>query len=369
MRKVDEVGAGTPIAHQVLIPALVQLGLALKDIAQGGTWSGHASGITEAEHGAFTGAIRQAGVRNGWFTEENVRHALGSIAHMLREDVLREWLAGYPELERTPQQPRNVGLVLAGNLPLVGFHDVLCVLVSGNRATVKYSAQDNVLLPDVLELLERLLPEVRQWVRTAEGKLGAVDAVIATGSNNTARYFAHYFKEVPHIIRRNRVGLAVLDGSETDAELAALGEDVFRYFGLGCRNVSKLYIPQDFDLDRLFGALYPWKGIVDHNKYANNYDYNKAVWLLERVDLIENGFLLLKEDTALASPVASLFYERYADPAEVAKVLRERKDEIQCVVGHGHLPFGTSQTPGPGDYADGVDTLRFLIGIAQGSNS
>jgi hypothetical protein len=279
---------------------------------------------------------------------------------MLQPASLAAWTDGYPLLAQ-PREPRTVGIIMAGNIPFVGFQDLLCVLLSGHVARVKPSSDDAGLTPSLVEVLRLLAPDLAEGITVTPGKLGEVDAVIATGSNNTARYFEHYFGHLPLIVRKGRTSVAVLDGTETEAELAALGEDIFRYFGLGCRNVSKVYIPQDFDLDRLFGAIFPWKGIVDHGKYGNNYDYNKAIWLMERVPMLENGFVILKEDAAIASPVAALYYERYTNRSVVEAVLTEKAGAIQCVVGHGHVPFGEGQCPGPGEYADGVDTLVFLL--------
>ncbi|MFT3885745.1 MAG: acyl-CoA reductase [Flavobacteriales bacterium] len=323
-------------------------------------WPGHACGLTQAEYDAFDAVVRGAHVRNGWYTEANVRHALGALADMLVPFALAQWTTAYPALVDA-RTPRTVGIIMAANIPLVGFHDLLCVLLSGHVARVKPGSDDAGLIPAVVELLHLLAPDLAACVVVTSGKLGGVDAVIATGSNNTARYFEHYFGHLPRIVRKGRTSVALLDGTETEAELAALGEDVFRYFGLGCRNVSKVFIPQDFDLDRLFGAFFPWKDIINHGKYANNYDYNKAIWLMERVPIVENGFLLLKEDAAIASPVAALYYERIADRAEAEKAISKNAGAIQCVVGHGHVPFGRSQCPGPAEYADGVDTLAFLL--------
>lgn len=341
------------------LSAFVQLGKVFRHLATGAPWSGHGLGITLEEQAVFERAITQAGLQNGWFTEGNVRHMLGALGAMLRSDDLEAWAGRRSE----PPSAKRVGIIMAGNIPLVGFHDLLCTVVAGHVAVVKPSAQDTVLVRATVDLLLRLAPGLEPQLKWVEGKLGKVDALIATGSNNTARYFEHYFGHLPRLIRKGRVSVAVLDGSETEDELQALGEDVFRYFGLGCRNVSKLFVPQDFNLDRLFGAVYGWRDIVNHNKYGNNYDYNKAVWLLERVPLIENGFLLLRESTALASPVASLHYERYSDVASVMQQLEQEKDNVQCVIGHGHLPFGSSQEPSVTDYADGVDTMAFLAGL------
>jgi hypothetical protein len=249
---------------------------------------------------------------------------------------------------------------MAGNIPMVGFHDLLCVLVSGNKAVVKYSSDDDRLLPGVLSMLFLFAPELSGRVEVKPDRIGDVDAVIATGSNNSARYFEHYFGHLPRIIRKNRNAVAILTGDESEDELKGIGEDIFRYFGLGCRNVSKLYLHKDFDLDRFFGAVYDWHPIGDHSKYANNYDYHKALWLMDGADLVENGFLLLKEDKLLSSPVASLYYERFGDTEQLGYQLKALDQEIQCIVGHGHIPFGKAQQPRIADYADGVDTMKFL---------
>ncbi len=343
--------------------ALVQLGEVMAALGSGGTWPGHSVGLGEAEYHALDAAIARAHVQNGWATEENVRHAFGAWGRVLDRTQLLAWTKAYPGLAQQPQPPRTVGLVLAGNIPLVGLHDVLCVWLSGHKARVKCSSQETELVPLLMEVLDHFHPGTRDQVQFTSGKLGDVDAVIATGSNNTARYFEHYFGHLPRIVRRNRVSVAVLDGSETDVELAGLAEDVFRYFGLGCRNVSKVHVPMDFDLDKLFKAFFPWKDIVHHKKYGNNYDYTRALWMLDRIDFLENGFVLLRNETKLASPVAALHYERYEDLASVERALSEEEASIQCIVGHGHVPFGTAQSPGLADYADGADTLAFLLGL------
>ena len=342
--------------------AFEQLGHALGIFAVKAPWPGHSSGLTEDEHTAFEVALTQAHIRNGWFTEEQVRHAAKGLSHMLAEEAMKTWLGRYPGLEQ-PHPSKTIGIIMAGNVPFVGFHDLMCVLLSGNRAKVKTASDDAGLTPALIALLSHFAPDLADQVELTPGKLGDVDAIIATGSNNTARYFEHYFGKLPRIVRKGRTSVAVLDGTETEAELTVLGEDVFRYFGLGCRNVGKLFIPKDFDLDRLFGAFFKWKEIVNHNKYANNYDYNRAVWMLDRAPIMENGFLVMKEEHALNSPVAALYYERYSDAPAVEARLKEEEENLQCIVGHGHLPFGAGQFPGPGDYADNVDTLEFLLGL------
>lgn len=346
------------------INAMEQLGHALGVFSVKAPWPGHSCGLTESEHRAFEQALLAAHARNGWFTEANVRHAVKALSAMLAGPALEAWLDSYPALGEE-RASGTVGIIMAGNVPFVGFHDLLCVLLSGHRAKVRTASGDAGLTPALIDLLGHLAPELASQAELVTGKLGEVDAVIATGSNNTGRYFEHYFGHLPRIVRKGRTSVAVLDGSETEAELAALGEDVFRYFGLGCRNVGKVFVPADFNLDRLFGAFYGWKDIIHHHKYANNYDYNRAVWLLDRAAIVENGFLIMKEEQALHSPVAALYYERYTDAAAVEERLHGIGAELQCVAGHGHLPFGAGQFPGPGDYADNVDTLEFLLGLGH----
>lgn len=349
------------IALDQRVAALAQLGRVLTAVGQGGDWPGHATGVTAEEYAALDSAVRTASGHNGWATEDNVRYACRAWGTVLTPESLEDWLVAYRSQLEAAREVRTVGLVLAGNVPLVGLHDVLCTWLSGHSAVVKCSSQEPRLIPALLRVLEDLAPGTGARVRFAEERLGEVDAVIATGSNNTARYFEHYFGHLPRIVRRSRTSVAVLDGTETDAEMAALGEDVFRYFGLGCRNVAKLYVPERFDPDRFFRAVLPWAHVAQHNKYGNNYDYTRAIWLLDQTTFLDNGFVLLKEDTALASPMATVFYERYSDIEQVGRALHAQADRIQCVVGHGHLPFGTAQTPALGDYADGADTLDFLL--------
>lgn len=345
------------------VAALAQLGTILGLLGRSENWPGHSCGLNEAEYEELNRAIALAHQQNNWFTETNVRHALGAWAVALSGPALRDWLNNYPDLGRPQKRQCTVGLVLAGNLPLVGWHDVLCVLLSGYKAKIKCSSQDQVLLPALITALDRLLPGSADVLEVPQGKLDKIDAVIATGSNNTSRYFEYYFKHIPRIVRKSRTSVAILDGKETTEELTALGEDIFRYFGMGCRNVSKLYLPSDYDLDRVFNAIFPWKDIVNHNKYANNYDYQRALWMLDQVAILENGFVLLKEDTALASPIGAIYYEHYQDLSTVEEQIAEQVDQIQCVVGHGHVPFGQSQFPALNDYADGADTMEFLLDL------
>ncbi|MBK9759058.1 MAG: acyl-CoA reductase [Flavobacteriales bacterium] len=349
------------------ISAFVQLGKLFGLFGAKAPWPGHSCGLNEGEFAKFDSAVESAKHRNAWFIEENVRHALIELSGMLEPNALRSWLSSYdlqPAKAGIPGHQRTVGLITAGNIPFVGFHDLLCVLLSGHRVRIKISSDDAGLTEAAINVIRLIAPDLGKRITVADRKLGEVDAVIATGSTNTARHFEHYFGQLPRIIRKNRTSVALLDGTESEEELLALGEDLFRYFGLGCRNVSKLYLPRDFDLDRIFKAIFPWKEIGNHHKWANNYEYHKAIWLMDRVPLIENGFVLFREDSSLHSPLGSIYYERFDDRATVETELATHAEQLQCIVGHGHLPFGSAQCPGPQDYADGVDTMKFLLGLA-----
>jgi hypothetical protein len=304
---------------------------------------------------------------NGWFTKENVLFSMEQWATALTRENLQKWLSAYSFEQVTP---KTVGVIMAGNIPLVGFHDFISVLISGHKVLVKQSSNDKLLLPVIVDYLIAIAPEWEEKIeilpdsKDGASKMTNFDAVIATGSNNTARYFEYYFSGKPSIIRKNRNSVAVLTGNETSGELSALAEDIFRYYGLGCRNVSKLYVPKNYNFNAFFEAIYDWNPIVNQAKYANNYDYNKAVYLMSLYKLLENGFLILKEDTSLSSPIATLFYERYGDLEELKEELSSRREEIQCVVGKNisneEVAFGQTQQPNLWDYADNVDTLEFL---------
>jgi hypothetical protein len=309
----------------------------------------------------FQAAKGMSTIENPWFTEANIQEALTGLAYMLRPEALKEWLEQYNLGHR--YTGKTVGMVLAGNIPMVGFHDIFTTCLAGHKALVKTSSQDRRLLPFVFKAFNDALGAEVFEIEWTEGKLQNMDAVIATGSNNTSRYFEYYFKKYPHIIRKNRSSVAILTGDETDEELKELGRDIFSYFGMGCRNVSKLYFKNDFDLDRFFEAIYDYNDIINHHKYANNYDYYRALWMMNREDLLENGFLVLRPSEAIASPIATLFYERFTDETALRNTLKERAEEIQCVVSKKDVPFGQSQSPELWDYADGVDTAEFLLGV------
>ena len=313
----------------------------------------------------FNDIFDKAEQQNSWFTRANVIFAFKSWSEALSENNVQQWLSQY-QLPQTTS-PKKILIIMAGNLPLVGFHDLLCVLVAGHKAIVKLSSDDGVLLPYLITQIRTSAPEWAEAVTFTDDKVTEYDAVIATGSDNTARYFEYYFGKKPHIIRKNRHSVAVLTGEETPEELQDLGKDIFLYYGLGCRSVSKLFVPQGYDFDLLFQAIYPYKDIIEEQKYANNYDYNKAVYLMSLYKLLENGFLLLKEDEHYGSPIATLFYEYYTNKEVLKKKLATDREKIQCVVGHnfidGEIPFGQTQTPKLWDYADGVNTLTFLLNL------
>ncbi len=312
----------------------------------------------------FKHQIKIAKEHNGWFKEDNILFAIEGWIKSLTKENLENWLSSYNFEDVSPKQ---VAIIMAGNIPLVGFHDLLCVLLSGHSVLVKQSSNDKQLLPFLGKYLEYTEPNFKGKIKFTEKKLDSFDAVIATGSNNTARYFEYYFKNKPSIIRKNRNSVAILTGNETSEQLEALSEDMFRYYGLGCRNVSKMFIPKDYNFEGFFKAMYKWKDIIHENKYANNYDYNKAVYLMSEFDMLENGFLMIKEDQSYASPIATLFYEYYEN-IETLKIKTETDhDLIQCIVADGftdtEVPFGKTQKPELYDYADNIDTIAFLLKI------
>lgn len=341
--------------HRQTIIAFVKLGTFLREFCNN---SSSESSWSEK----FKEAIILAGHKNGWFTDENIRYALRQWSKLLTEEQLSKWLSNY---DISQSQPKTVALIMAGNIPLVGFHDFLAVLLTGHAALIKSSTNDPVLLPCIANYLKAVAPHLNTKIQFQKERLDNFDSVIATGSNNTARYFEYYFGKVPHIIRKNRNSVAVLSGKESHNQLAALGEDIFRYYGLGCRSVSKLYVPQEYDFDILFKAVYSFHQIIEQRKYSNNYDYNKAVYLMSEFKILDNGFLMLKEDISYASPIASLFYEKYDSLVDLKQQLVTEAEKIQCVVGSGILdnevPFGQTQKPSLTDYADGVDTVEFLL--------
>lgn len=327
--------------------------------------SGDLAQLNEAYFQKFSDMLEAEQVLNPWFTPAWIDRALLGISSMLEEKKLQHWLKPYEGLPVPDSGELTIGLVLAGNIPLVGFHDILSVLAAGHRIRAKVSSKDSRLIILITDIISSIDAPTGKSIKFTEAKLEGIDAIIATGSNNSSRYFEYYFRDIPHIIRKNRNGVAVLNGRETEKELMALGEDIFTYFGLGCRNVSKLYIPEDYDLTVLLGVLDNYVELSQHNKYSNNVDYYRSIYLMNGVAFLDNGILLLKEDSELASPVGVVFYERYTNIKQVQQILANRVEEIQCIISldpdiPGRLKPGTSQEPEPWDYADGIDTLKFL---------
>lgn len=309
--------------------------------------------------GKLAAIIRQSELENPWFTIENQRYNLAQWSGLFTQENIEKWLTKY-QLSNTP---KRVGLILAGNIPLVGLHDVISVILSNHIPIIKLSSKDRLVLPFLLQLWKDFSNQEVEY--DIVEKLENYDAVIATGSNNTARYMEYYFKNSLNIIRKNRTSVAVLKGNETDEELKLLADDIFRYFGLGCRNVTRIFIPEDFKLDRLFENFVPYKDIINHNKYANNYDYNRAVYLLNQDLFWDNNFVMLKEDDKLFSPLSVINFSRYHDLEEVKRFLDDNKNDIQAVVaspelGLESIGFGEAQNPSLDTYADNVDTMAFL---------
>ncbi|MFM8592090.1 MAG: hypothetical protein ACKOA3_04230 [Sphingomonadales bacterium] len=307
---------------------------------------------------AWQEAKLRAEQQNGWFTGAFIDYAVAHMArHWLVEPVLTQW-AATEQIPAIQDSPQTVGIVMAGNIPLVGFHDWLCVFISGHRSLIKLSSKDAVLLPHLFEQLLQWEPTLAPYLQTAE-RLNGADAYIATGSNNSSRYFSYYFNKYPHLIRQNRTAAALLSGKETPAELEALADDVHLYFGMGCRNVTKLYVPVGYDFVPLLEAFKKYAPLGEHHKYKNNYDYQLALHILNKTYYMTNGSLLLVEQSSLFAPLGQLHYEYYSQAAETLANVAALPD-LQCLVGTGALPFGSSQHPAIGDYADGVNTLTFL---------
>jgi len=298
--------------------------------------------------------------KNPWFTPENVKAAIKANADQLTIENLNRWTSSYPALGSV-KVPLKAGIVMAGNIPLVGFHDFLSVLISGNDLIAKTSSKDSDLIQYFGKILCDLNPDFRKRISFTEGLMTGFDVVIATGSDNSSRYFEYYFGKYPNIIRKNRNSIAVIDGNETDDELINLGRDIFLYFGLGCRNVSKIFIPHGYEIGKLIRNLDWYSGVTDNNKYANNYDFHKAVYLVNREPFLDTGYLLLKENEGLSSPVSVVYYEYYDSSEKVCQKTESLMNGIQCIVGRNNVPFGQAQSPSLWDYADGVDTIEFLL--------
>lgn len=309
-------------------------------------------------------AFSKAEAENPWFTPVSINRAWQGVIEYLEKEKLVKWTASYI---LSPAKPKTVGLVLAGNIPLVGFHDVISVLLAGHKALVKLSSQDTALMEFIFAGLTEVQPILGQNVTVAE-RLNAMEAVIATGSDNSSRYFEYYFSKVPHIIRKNRSSCAIINGTESPEELALLADDMYSYFGLGCRNVSKVYVPKEYDITFLLDHMAGYSNILDHYKYKNNYDYHKSILLVNQEPHLDTGFSLFKESEAFVSPLSIVYFERYSDSSDLKGKIAVNQEKIQAIASQkgtfpGSLAFGSLQKPELWDYADGVDTLQFLSSI------
>jgi len=302
----------------------------------------------------------KASFHNGWFTPEFIDLAINNIcSEFLQKEKLENWAQHYHLDDNVGG--KNIGIVMAGNIPLVGFHDFLCVFISGHRQTIKLSSKDDILLKHLVNKMTEWEPDLKEYIEFAE-MLKGCDAYIATGSNNSARYFTQYFSKYPNIIRRNRTGVAILTGNETAQELALLADDVHQYFGLGCRNVTKLFVPVGYDFVPLLRAFDKYKYFEDHHKFKNNYDYQLSIALLNNIFYMTNGSALLLENDAFFSAISQLNYSFYEDEKKVIDLLKENED-IQCICGIWGIPFGQAQKPALREYADGIDTMQFLLSL------
>jgi len=313
-------------------------------------------------------SLQDANQYNRWFTPASIAFAFDAWKESLTENAIKEWIHGY-NIDIQNTEPKKIAVIMAGNIPIVGFHDFMCVLLSGNYFIGKLSSEDKILLPALADILCQIEPGFKQMIRFTEATIKDFDAIIATGSNNTARYFEYYFLKYPHIIRKNRNGVAVLSGNESDESLRKLGSDICSYFGLGCRNVSKVFIPAGYAPDKLFVAIEPYKMILnDHFKYMNNHSYHRSIYLLNNTPHLDNDVFILTESEQYFSPIPVLFYQFYENIDTLKEKLTIDDELIQCIAtdaftGPKTVPLGSTQKPGLGDYADGIDTMKFLLNL------
>ncbi len=350
------------------IKTFISLGEFLSFFKKDVEFNDNSNVLFKKHYNSFNNIIKTSYEKNAWFTEENVRNAITSISESLKEKNIKKWIKPYIKKFNNNRISKRVGVVMAGNIPVVGFHDFLCVLISGNTFAGKLSSQDPELLPAIAKVLIDIEPEFKNKIEFTEEKLTNFDAIIATGSDNTSRYFEYYFGKYPNIIRKNRNGVAVISGNETHDELRLLGQDIFMYFGLGCRNVSKIFVPKAYSFDKFIDAVKSFEDVINHCKYRNNYDYYKSIYLINKTAHLDNGFLMLKEDKGFGSPISVLYFEYYENKNELNNLLNSNADKIQCLISNDKeinscISFGTSQSPQLWDYADGIDTMEFLLGV------
>jgi hypothetical protein len=318
--------------------------------------------LQETDENEFNSIVLKAKSENPWFTDENIKMAWSGIIKFMDREALSVWTKNYPIIQA---KSNTVALVMAGNIPLVGFHDLLCVLITDHSALIKVSSKDSVLIRYIIALLNEIAPELYKKIIFTD-RLKDFDAVIATGSDNSSRYFDYYFAKYPNIIRRNRTSCALLTGNENESDFQKLGVDIFSYYGLGCRNVSKIYVPVGYDFSPLYRGIECFKEVINHHKYCNNYDYQKSIMLVNGVPFLDNGFLMITEDSRTVSPISVLYYETYKNTADLEEKVTAVKNKLQCIVGEmppATIPFGQAQFPELQDYADQIDTLKFLCAL------
>ena len=318
-------------------------------------------------HQGLTALIETCYLYNNWFIPQFVNTAITNIGAMLSEEQLvafcKENGVDNNILTGSVSDKKTVAVICAGNIAMVGFHDIMCVLLSGHKVLIKLSSDDTVLLPFFLKLLTHYEPEFESQILFSQQKLANFDAVIATGSNNTANYFNFYFGKYPNIIRKNRTSIAITTGSETAEDFKNLAQDIFLYFGLGCRNVSKLFVPKNYNFNIFFESIVDFGFVINNKKYGNNYDYHRAIYLLEQLPFLDNNFLMVKQSADLHSPVGALYYDYYETETDVANYITNHNEQLQCVVGKNYIPFGYAQQPVITDFADNVNTLKFLVNL------
>ena len=350
------------------IEGLSRLGATIREFAD---LYKHQVECTNPGHQWLEEQLQRALDKNAWFTLPHILEAIESVGRCLTPENLDQWTAQYPDMPDKMTSPKTIGVVPAGNIPLVGFHDFLSILIAGHVYYAKLSSKDAVLPRAIARMLLEIEPRFADQIYFEDQQLKNFDAIIATGNNNTSRYFEYYFGGYPHIIRNNRNGVAVLTGEESPEELRLLARDIFLYFGLGCRNVSKLYLPEKYDINGMLDQFTDWESITDNSKYGNNYDYHKSIFLINQTPHYDTGFVLAKKDQRISSPVSTLHYENYHRLTDVKNMIAQNRSQIQCIVSHSQIfpeaiPFGQAQYPRLWDYADDIDTLRFLLSLNKG---
>jgi len=346
------------VTQKEIIAGFVKLGVVMRAIANQRDYDKEC-GVSEEQYVRLFELVNHQIHLNGWFTKHFVLFSLREYGKMLQKEELEKFATKYS----FATSPKKIAVIMAGNIPLVGFHDFMSVLLSGHSIIAKLSSDDARLLPELVGILTTFDDRFSERITLTTGFVKNMDAVIATGSDNSLKFFEEYFGKYPHIFRRNRTGVAILDGTETKEQMEALGLDIFCYFGLGCRNVSHLIVPQDYDFKTFFEGIFKFGDLINHNKYGNNYDYNRAVYLLNQISIIDNNFVLLKETEDLHASLAMVNFHRYSQLSEVENYLKAHEQAIQVVVGKNHTPFGCAQTPKIDEFADHVDTMRFLENV------